>query len=75
MAENRQGRLRVSWNHRHPPKVPSKFEVWDGETLIYSGTYNEGMRVFMDHFVGKNEMVSKGDSLEVDSSPRGMTQQ
>ena len=35
--------LTGKWNHNHPPKQPSKFEVFKDGELIYSGTYREGM--------------------------------
>lgn len=31
------------WNHNHPPKQPSNFEVFKDGELIHSGTYREGM--------------------------------
>lgn len=31
------------WNHNHPPKQPSNFEVFKDGELVYSGTYQEGM--------------------------------
>jgi hypothetical protein len=31
------------WNHNHPPKQPSNFEVFKDGELIQSGTYREGM--------------------------------
>jgi hypothetical protein len=68
-------RIRVRWNHNHPPKQPSKFEVWYGERLVYSGTYTEGMRVYWELLRNVTEMMPGGGSLKVDSSLRGMSQQ
>jgi len=36
---------RANWNHNHPPKEPSHFEVFDDGVLIYSGNYDEGMKL------------------------------
>lgn len=63
--------IKVRWNHKHPPKQPSKFEVWCGDDLVHSGTYAEGMRVYRELLRGVTEMMPGGGSLEVDSSPRG----
>jgi hypothetical protein len=36
---------KANWNHNHPPKEPSHFEVFDDGVLIYSGNYDEGMKL------------------------------
>jgi len=36
---------KAKWNHNHPPKEPSHFEVFDDGVLIYSGNYDEGMKL------------------------------
>ena len=39
----RMSNLTGRWNHNHPLKQPSKFEVFKDGELIHSGTYREGM--------------------------------
>lgn len=42
-AKIRMSNLTGRWNHNHPLKQPSKFEVFKDGELIHSGTYREGM--------------------------------
>jgi hypothetical protein len=42
-AKIRMSNLTGRWNHNHPLKQPSKFEVFKDGELIQSGTYREGM--------------------------------
>jgi hypothetical protein len=36
------------WNHNHPPKEPSNFEVFNDGKLVHSGTFSEGMSLAAD---------------------------
>jgi len=45
MWRKREIMRRANWNHNHPPKEPSHFEVFDDGVLIYSGNYDEGMKL------------------------------
>lgn len=47
------------WNHIHPPKTPSKFEVFKDSELIYSGTYNEGIKIYNQHNMSKDLKIKK----------------
>ena len=45
MWRKREIMRKAKWNHNHPPKEPSHFEVFDDGVLIYSGNYDEGMKL------------------------------
>ena len=45
MWRKREIMRRATWNHNHPPKEPSHFEVFDDGVLIHSGNYDEGMKL------------------------------
>lgn len=42
-ANAKMSNITGKWNHNHPPRQPSKFEVFKDGELIHSGTYQEGM--------------------------------
>ena len=43
LTKTKMSNLTGRWNHNHPPKQPSNFEVFKDGELIHSGTYREGM--------------------------------
>jgi hypothetical protein len=54
------------WNHNHPPKEPSKFEVFKDGKLVHSGTFREGMSLFANAQVDdlKNRMARALEIIE-----------
>jgi hypothetical protein len=37
--------ITMKWNHNHPPKMPSNFEVFRDNKMIYSGPFDGGMKI------------------------------
>ena len=46
--------ITMKWNHNHPPKEPSKFEVFKDNKMIYSGVFTEGIRIAKEHLEEHN---------------------
>ena len=56
------------WNHNHPPKEPSKFEVFKDNQLVYSGTYEAGMRLIIEEQSSLDQQELKkrmSDALDI----------
>jgi hypothetical protein len=49
--------ITMKWNHNHPPKMPSNFEVFKDNKMIYSGVFTEGMRIAKEHLDEQNTVA------------------